>query len=184
MERVVTPIVGLEVGLNRVIGDARGWLGELVPGGVSNPDAKEGLGNVYLSVAIGRNIARAGHYHYRQSELFFTITGAALWVFKDFREDSKTFGAVYAAVFAAEDVPIGRAPTYRVGESMPYIVVPHGVYHVYWALSDTPVRVVCVATTPHDNADYVRLNPSEVAGLDDLVRPYGVIFQSISSLAI
>lgn len=176
MQRVTTSIDGLEVVMNKVIGDARGWLGELIPGGTNNHDVQEGLGNIYLSVASGKNIARAGHYHYRQSELFFTITGAALWAFRDFREDSRTFGNVYAAVFAAEDVPTGQAPTYRVGESMPYIVVPHGVYHVYWALTDTPVRVVCVATTPHDDTDYVRLNPSEVAGLDDLVRPYGIIF--------
>ena len=177
MERVTTSIIGLEVGLNRAIGDARGWLGELVPGGAANPDVKDGLGNVYLSVAVGKNIARAGHYHFRQSELFFTVTGAALWAFRDYRDDSKTFGKVYAAVFTAEAVPGGSAPTYQVSEqSMPCLVVPRGVYHVYWALTDTPVRVICVATTPHDETDYVRLRPDEVPGLADLVRPYGITF--------
>ena len=175
MQRISTSIDGLEVVLNKAIGDSRGWLGELVPGGTVNPDVKDGLGNIYLSVATGKNIARAGHYHYRQSDLFFTITGASLWVFRDYREESKTFGAVYAAVFASEDVSIAQASTYRVGESMPYVFVPHGVYHVYWALTDTPVRVVCVATTPHDDTDYVRLGPNEVPGLADLVRSYGII---------
>src|SRR3989344_8903749 len=105
MERVTTSIIGLEVGLNRAIGDARGWLGELVPGGAANPDVKDGLGNVYLSVAVGKNIARAGHYHFRQSELFFTITGTALWAFRDYREGSKTFGALQAMVFTDEAKP-------------------------------------------------------------------------------
>ena len=177
MERISTSINGLEVVLNKVIGDSRGWLGELVPGGAVNPDVKDGLGNIYLSVAQGKNIARAGHYHYRQSELFFTITGAALWVFRDYRQDSETFGALQAMVFTDEAKINGLAPIYLVGKpSMPCVVVPHGVYHVYWALTDTPVRVVCVATTPHDDSDYVRLNPSEVPGLGDLVRSYGIVF--------
>src|SRR3989338_915071 len=174
-ERISTAIDGLTIVMNRAIGDARGWLGELVPGGVSNSDVKDGLGNIYLSVAVGKNIARAGHYHYRQSELFFTITGAALWAFRDYRDDSKTFGALYAVVFAAEDAPRGPAPIYQVSEqSMPYIVVPHGVYHVYWALTDTPVRVVCVSTTPHDDTDYVRLRPDEVPDVSNLLKSYGI----------
>src|SRR3989338_832779 len=105
MQRISTSIDGLEVVLNKAIGDSRGWLEELVPCVTFNPDFKDCLGNIYLSVATGKNIARACHYHYRQSELFFTITGAALWVFRDYREESKTFGAVYAAVFAAETAP-------------------------------------------------------------------------------
>ncbi|OGL60982.1 hypothetical protein A3E96_01390 [Candidatus Uhrbacteria bacterium RIFCSPHIGHO2_12_FULL_46_13] len=174
-ERISTAIDGLTIVMNRAIGDERGWLGELVPGGVSNSDVKDGLGNIYLSVAVGKNIARAGHYHYRQSELFFTITGTALWAFRDYREGSKTFGALQAMVFTDEAKPDGPAPVYRVGESgMPYVIVPHGVYHVYWALTDTPVRVVCVATTPHDNADYVRLRPDEVPDVSNLLKSYGI----------
>lgn len=175
-ERIATSIAGLTVVRNKAIGDARGWLGELLPGGAAHPDAKEGLGNIYLSVAVGRGVARAGHYHHRQSEVFFTVTGTALWAFRDYRENSPTFGSIQTVVFSDEEIPQGPAPLYHIGpEAMPGIVVPHGVYHVYWALTDEPVRVVCIATTPHDESDYVRLLPDEIPGLQAMVATYKVI---------
>lgn len=174
-DRIATRIDGLTVLRNHAIGDKRGWLGELVPGGSQHPDLGAGFGNLYASVAMGKHTARAGHYHYRQSEIFFTLTGTALWAFQDYREGSRTFGEVYAVVFTDRASTSGPAPTYRIGPStMPGIVVPHGVYHVYWALTDEPVRVVCVATTPHDDSDYVRLAPADVPGLSTLVKPYGL----------
>ena|SRR3989338_6024023 len=175
-KRVGTPIDGLTVLLNRAVGDERGWLGELVPNGAAHQDLSDGLGNIYVSIVLGKGIARAGHYHHRQSELFFTLTGTALWAFRDYREESSTFGRVYAVIFTDSSVPPGSVPVYVIGTgAMPGIVVPHGVYHVYWALSEAPVRVVCVATTPHDDTDYVRLQPVEVPDLATLIKEYRLI---------
>jgi hypothetical protein len=173
--REQTAIAGLDVILNRAIGDERGWLGELLPGGSANRDAAEGLGNVYVSVAQGQHTARAGHYHYRQSELFFPVTGTVLWAFRDYREKSPTFGAVAAVVFSEEKNSQGDLPAYIIGRgTMPGIAVPHGVYHVYWSLSDVPARIVCIASTPHDDSDYVRLSPADVPGLETIVSSYGI----------
>lgn len=169
-KRINTTIDGVTILLNRFIGDERGWLGELLPNGNANLDVKDGLGNIYLSVATGKYITRAGHYHHRQSELFFTVSGVALWAFRDYRELSPTFGKVYSVVFTDSEIDT-NFPLYRIGaDAMPGIVVPHGVYHVYWALADAPVRVVCMATTPHDDTDYVRLLPEEVSGINEIAK--------------
>lgn len=173
-EVIKTQIEGVEIILNKVIGDERGWLGELAPNGSRHPYLKEGFGNLYLSSAVGQGITRAGHYHHIQSEIFFTITGTALWVFRDYREDSSTFGAVDSVVFTNEEAKDFKN-SYIVGkDNMPGIYVPHGVYHAYWALSDTPVKVICVATAPYNKEDYVNLLPAEVPGINSLVLTYGV----------
>jgi dTDP-4-dehydrorhamnose 3,5-epimerase len=174
-DHISTTIDGLTVLRNRAIGDARGWLGELLPGGSTHPALRDGFGNLYLSVAVGSGVARAGHYHHRQSEVFFTLTGTALWAFRDYRAGGPTRGATYVVLFSDGEAPIGPAPAYRVGgDVMPGIVVPRGVYHVYWALGETPVRVACVATTPHDDSDYVRLAPRDVPGVPEAVAAYGL----------
>jgi dTDP-4-dehydrorhamnose 3,5-epimerase-like enzyme len=176
-ERVNTTITGLDVTLGKVIGDSRGWLGELLPGGSANPNVASGFGNLYVSVATGKFTARAGHYHYRQSEVFFPLTGTVLWGFRDYRENSPTFGVACAAVFSEAAGVSGPGPTYQIGAAtVPGIIVPSGVYHVYWTLSEGAARVVCFASTPYDDTDYVRLDPRDVPGLKALVSPYGIGF--------
>ncbi|PJE75847.1 hypothetical protein COV04_02795 [Candidatus Uhrbacteria bacterium CG10_big_fil_rev_8_21_14_0_10_48_11] len=166
-----TAIEGLVVTFSRFIADERGYLAELVPNGTDNPQAKEGIKNIYLSAATG-NAPRAGHYHFRQTENFFVINGSALWAFYDYRKNSPTFGAIATVILTdgKERVVKGETPTYQQGEQgMPGITVPVGVYHVYWPLGKDSVQVICVASEPYDASDYVHSKPEDVPGIMDAV---------------
>ncbi|MDO8599550.1 MAG: dTDP-4-dehydrorhamnose 3,5-epimerase family protein [bacterium] len=172
----LTPINGLELHHTKVVGDARGLLAELVQGGAANPVLSHGFGNLYTSIAIGKHTGRAAHLHVKLHEIFCTLTGTALWFFHDFREASPTFGKSHAVVLGF-DRPTTAVPdsVYVLSEKdMARCIVPGGVYHAYWPLTDAPVFVVSIASMPHDDADYDRRKPDTVPGCRDWVGKYGI----------
>lgn len=171
-----TTIDGLELHHTKVVGDPRGLLVELIQGGAENPVLSHGFGNLYSSIATGKHTGRAAHFHFKLHEFFFTLTGTALWFFHDFRETSPTFGKSYACVLGF-DRPTEAVfdPVCVLSEKdMVRCVVPAGVYHAYWPLTDTPVFVVSVASMRHDNADYDRRPPSAVPGCREWLAKYGI----------
>lgn len=174
---ITTAIQGLEVHLQKVFGDPRGLLAEMVPGGTQNPVVQEhGIGNIYTSIATGKHIARAAHFHFKNHEIFFTLTGTALWLFHDFREGSPTFGQNVGLVvgFDAPTMPVHH-PAYTLDKKeMARVIVPTGVYHAYWPLTDEKVVTVAVGSVPHDDADYDRRPPSQVPGFFAILAQYGI----------
>lgn len=171
-----TSISGLELHHTKVVGDACGFLAELVRGGSANPVLAPGFGNLYTSVAIGKHTGRAGHFHFKLHERFFTLTGSAVWFFHDFREGSPTFGKSFTCVLGYDRPPEGTpGPAYILSDrDMVRVVVPPGVYHAYWPLTDAPVIVLAVASTPHNDADYDRRKPVEVPECREALTLFGI----------
>lgn len=176
-EKIQTSINGLELHLTKFIGDSRGFLAEMLQGGFENDLVKEvGVRNIYTSVATGKHIGRAAHFHFKNREIFFTLTGTALWLFHDFREGSPTRGQSwgYIAGLKKPDFEVHQ-PVYVLEEkNMARVVVPTGVYHAYWPLTDDPVMVVALASVPHDDADYDRRRPAEVPGFSEILSQYSI----------
>ncbi|MBI2482568.1 dTDP-4-dehydrorhamnose 3,5-epimerase family protein [Candidatus Uhrbacteria bacterium] len=174
-----TPIAGLELHHTKVVGDARGLLAELVQGGTANPVLAPGLGNLYVSIATGKHTGRAAHFHFRLRELFFTMTGSAVWLFHDFRSTSPTAGQSFVCVLGAERPPESVAdPMYVLADrDMVRVDVPAGVYHAYWPLTDTPVVVLAAPSLPHDDTDYDRRKPIEVPGGREALARYGIVIE-------
>ncbi len=174
---VTTNIQGLEVHLQKVFGDPRGLLAEMVQGGTRNPLVQaHGIGNIYSSIATGKHVARAAHFHFKNRELFYTLTGTALWLFHDFREDSPTFGKNAGIVcgFDAPTMPVHH-PVYTLDQKqMAGVTVPVGVYHAYWPLTDEKVVTVAVASESHEDADYDRRTVKTVPGFLDILAQYGM----------
>lgn len=174
---IKTPIEGLQVHLQKVFGDSRGLLAEMIQGGTENPVVKEqGIGNIYASVATGKHIARAAHFHHQNREIFFTLTGTALWLFHDFREESATFGQNAGLVLGASapDFPVFH-PVYTLDQKQfASVIVPVGVYHVYWPLTEEKVVTVAVASARHSDRDYDRRPISSVPGFLDILAQYGM----------
>ena len=116
MDIITTPIDGLEVHLQKMFGDMRGLLAEMIQGGTANEVVTgHGIGNIYASIATGKHVARAAHFHRKNHEIFFTLTGTALWLFHDFREGSPTSGKNAGLVlgFDAPTVPVHH-PAYTL----------------------------------------------------------------------
>lgn len=159
---IKTNIAGLEIELNKVVKDVRGALCELAPGGFENKRLSHGVRNVYASIALNRT-PRAGHYHHRNIEHFYTLAGTVLWLFKDFRKDSPTFGKAYAVVAGYEKAELKGVPSYAIDESaMAELVVPAGVYHAVVPLTDKQVVVVALASQPYEADDYVSIKPEDI----------------------
>jgi len=163
MEIIKTNIVGLKIKLNKVIGDARGYLYEVLPGGNDSELIGGKIGNVYCSTATQKGIARGGHYHHKLLENFYTLSGTCLWLFKDFRKDSQTFGKTYAVITGEKDenANIKDIDSYFLPDALAQILVPEGVYHVYYPLTEKKVEVLAITNLPHDNDDYVKFDPKE-----------------------
>lgn len=171
-----TTIEGLHLHHTKVVGDARGILAELISNGAKNPVLAPGFGNMYTSIAVGKHTGRAAHSHTQLRELFFTLSGCALWYFYDLRKDSPTSGKSYACVLGFDRPPAPAPdPVYVLADrDMVRMDVPPGVYHAYWPLTDTPVVVVAVPSLSHDDADYLRLSPKDVPGCAAHVARYGI----------
>ncbi len=172
-DQIATPIQGLTITLRKVVGDPRGMVAEMIPGGTENPDAAVGIKHIYASIGTGKHISRAGHYHDRKVEFFYALTGTVLWAFQDLRKDSPTFGKTYGVVvgWSPCNVP---GPQYVLEQNqMAQMLVPTGVYHVYWPLTDEKVVNICIASTVHDE-DYVRMKPEELPEMVTLARAYGI----------
>ncbi|MDO8425175.1 MAG: hypothetical protein Q7T01_01525 [bacterium] len=171
-----TTIAGLELHHTKVVGDSRGMLAELIRNGSANPILGAGLGNLYVSIAMGKHIARAGHHHTNNLERFFTLSGCALWYFSDLREDSPTRGHQYACVLGA-DRPRDAVPdpVYVLADiDMVRAIVPTGVYHVFWPLTEAPVSVLAAASVSHELEDVVRTPWQTVHGCAERVAQYGI----------
>lgn len=174
---IKTEIKGLEIQPQKVVGDERGMLAEMIQGGTENPVTAHGIRNIYTSIAVGKHTGRAAHYHYKLHELFFTLTGTALWLFHDFRKDSPTFGKSAGVVvgFEKPNFPVFHDVLTLDQKQFARVVVPAGVYHAYWPLTDEKVMVVAVASQPHDNEDYWRGKPAEVPGFPEILGKYGIV---------
>ncbi|TRZ83871.1 hypothetical protein D4R86_00015 [bacterium] len=179
MSIIKTTIDGLMIKLNKVVGDERGYLYEIAPNGNKNKLINGKIGNIYCSTATQKNIARGGHYHHQLIEIFYTLTGTALWLFKDFRKNSKTFGKIYAVVLGKKDKNINsnfkKTNAYYLPESMAQVLVPAGVYHVYYPLTEKKVEVLAVTNLPHDNDDYIRFIPEEDKNLKTILEKYELV---------
>lgn len=172
-----TDIEGLLVHPQKVVGDSRGLLAEMLQSGAASPlVAGHGIGNVYASIATGKHVARAAHFHFRNHEIFYTLTGSALWLFHDFREGSPTFGKSVGLVLGfdrLEGEP-GHDSYLLADGKFAGVEVPVGVYHAFWPLSEEKVVTVAVASVPHDDADYDRRPPQEVPGFPEILAGYGI----------
>lgn len=172
-KEIETPIEDLKVSLNKVVEDNRGYLAELLPGGTKNELVSEGrIGNLYLSVGGEKGEPRGGHYHETLVENFFTVSGQALWLFKDYREESSTKGETFSLVLGEKDkgkLAVESVDRILLPEKMAQILVPTGVYHTYYSLSEEPVRVVACGSHPYDPDDYVDIDPEEIEEFKDIL---------------
>ena len=177
MSTVKTPIDGLKIKLNKVIGDKRGYLYEIAPGGNDNELIQGKIGNIYCSSATKKGVARGGHYHHKLIESFCVVQGTALWLFKDFRKSSKTYGKTYALILGEKTKKVSKLklPSYFLTEVSAQALVPSGVYHVYYPLTNRKVIVIAITNLPHDSSDYVRFAPEEDRDLKKILEELHLI---------
>lgn len=175
---IETGIQGATVELQPLIGTVQGAVLHLLPGGVDNP---EGFGtsirDIYATTAVGRGTMRGSHYHPILQELFFTVSGTALWILSDFRTTSPTFKKTVGIITGVDptDVPNG-IPAWFVTRDLvlPRLRVPNGVYHAFTPLTDERVMKIAIGSTGYDKNDYVYPASEDVPGMTNLLAQCGL----------
>jgi dTDP-4-dehydrorhamnose 3,5-epimerase len=88
-------------------------------------------------------VVKAWHWHKKQDDLWFVVSGMAQVGLHDLREDSPTRG---------------ETNVYFLGEyNRALLVIPHGVAHGYRVLGPTPLALVYHTTGVYDAADELRI---------------------------
>lgn len=176
MEIVNTNIDGLLIRINRVFRDSRGFLAEIAPFGLEDTFLKAGVKNIHASVATEKNVARAGHLHKKNIENFFTISGTALWLFVDCRKDSPTFNKFYSIILGQKKPTSETStPSYIIEDSqMAQVLVPAGVYHIFWPLTDEDVTIFALASEPYNKDDYDKIDLNDYPEIKGHLDKFGI----------
>ena len=88
-------------------------------------------------------VIKAWHWHRRQDDLWFVVSGMAQVGLHDMREDSPTHG---------------ETDLHYLGEhSRSLLFIPHGVAHGYRVLGSQPVGLLYYTTHTYDPSDELRL---------------------------
>ncbi len=175
-EIIKTNIDGLAIRINKVIADARGVLCELSPKGFEDDFFSAGIRNLYASIPTQKGIARGGHYHFRQIENLYTLSGTLLWIFADMRPESKTKENVYSVIvgWSAPEESKGLQVFTIDKNQMAQILCPAGVYHIFAPLTDEKAIVIDASSTPYDKTDYVYPDISSLPQVKKILDDFGV----------
>jgi len=177
-ETIKTNIDGLVIKLNKVVSDSRGALCELAPAGFSDGFFSSGVKNIHASIAEKKGIARGGHYHLKQNENFYTLSGTSLIVFADFRKNSKTAGNIYSVIVGSTKPADAKgSPAYTIDSGgLAQIFVPAGVYHIFSPLTDEKLILVSFSSEHYDKADYAYPKTEELSDVKNILEKFEVKF--------
>lgn len=174
---MTTKIKGLILHRREVVGDRRGVLSELAPGGLERPPfARPGVRHIYVSVATEKMIPRGEHYHNKNHEFFFITAGVCLFLCYDFRKRSKTFGKTWAAAmsFAPYKKKVGGVKNYAFTKNEFFAVeVPVGVWHAFVPLTNEPVQVLAFSSLKkYTPKDYVKIKTADIPAASKIIKKF------------
>lgn len=174
---IQTAIEGVTIEVQPLFGTFQGSVLHMLPGGVQNP---EGFGqnilDVYGFTAQGKNMGRGGHYHPKLQELFFPMSGTALWVLSDFRAESPTSGTTYACILSVnKPTETFGLPAFAIEDGgIPRLRVPAGIYHAVFPITEERIMTVALGSTPFDKEDYRYPTIDEVPHMREILENVGI----------
>lgn len=172
---IQTPLNGLKIHLNKVIGDDRGYFCDLAE--ADNPLFKDGCVHLHTAIAVKKGVARGEHYHYRVKENFYILSGTALFLFSDFNKKSKTYGKTHAVIlgFSSKKIDTKKTKSYFIDKGkFAQIEVSPYIYHAFWPLTNDQVVCCTTGTRGYDPADYVRPSIEEVPGASRILKKHAI----------
>ncbi|NTU71280.1 MAG: dTDP-4-dehydrorhamnose 3,5-epimerase [Coriobacteriia bacterium] len=128
-------IDGVKVKTLQVHTDERGLLMEMLR--CDDPDFQS-FGQVYVTM-VNPGVAKAWHYHKKQTDHFVCLGGTAKIVLHDTREGSPTKGETNEFVVGWDNQQL--------------IIIPKDVYHGFTAAGTQPAFIVNIPTEPYSSAD-------------------------------
>lgn len=86
------------------------------------------------------NVIKAFHWHKKQDDLWYAVSGNAKVVLHDLREDSTTKGETMEIAMGDNAEPV-------------LVVIPKGIAHGYQVLGEKPFTLIYFTTNSHDPKD-------------------------------
>lgn len=172
---IKTPITGLKIRLNKVVGDQRGYFCDLAE--TDNPLFKDGCAHLHAAIAMKKGVSRGGHYHYRLKENFYALSGTSLWILHDFNKKSKTYGKTCSLVLGFSDAKIDTKGTksYFIDKNkLAQIEIPPYIYHAFWPLTNEKVIAFVTGTEGYDPKDFARPTIEEVPGAAKILKKFRI----------
>lgn len=146
-------IDGVVIKYLKVIPDERGFLMEMLR---DDDSLFEGFGQVYMT-GCAKGAAKGWHYHKKQTDHFVCVSGKALVVLSDLRDNSKTKGETNEFILEAP------GEKYKGGEVKNFLnkgsfllKIPKGVVHGFCAIDCDEARIMNIP-----NFHYKYKNPDE-----------------------
>ncbi len=133
-------IHGVQVKSLKVLPDDRGFLMEMLR---EDEPIFERFGQVYIT-GCRRGVAKAWHYHRQQTDHFVCVSGTALVVLYDGRQDSPTRGTV-------QDFTLSSPPAQDPAPLL--LKIPPLVVHGFTAIHGEEARIINIPTLPYRHAD-------------------------------
>lgn len=176
---IKTGIEGCIIDLMPCFGNEEGGVLHMLPGGSSNPDwyAKNDILDVYASFCTTSHTLRGGHYHPILNEMFFTVSGTALWILSDFRESSPTYKKTIAFILGKETPqdPHGLPEyTQQTTGALARVTLPSGIYHAHISLSKNGFTTIALGTTPYNKDDYQYPTIDEVPEMKKILETFNI----------
>jgi len=178
---IKTPINGLKIHLNKVVGDDRGFFCDLAE--ADNPIWKTRIKHLHASIAVNKGVARGGHYHLRLTENFYMLSGTSLMLFHDFRTKSKTFGKTWSVIlgfspYVTESdpvkLPLGTKSYFIDENKLAQIEIAPYIYHAFWPLTNERVVAMATGTTGYDPTDFVKPSIEEMPRALKVLKKFGI----------
>ena len=175
-DAVLIPLEGLLIYQNKMFTDERGSLFQLAPNIDTNPHFSEGIKNL-IAVKITDKKPRGGHYHLKGADDVWTLAGAALWHFVDFRSQvlpRPTYSCLVGSEVVKSEI-LAELPRFLVATGQQvhaHIHCPPGIYHTVWSVGENPLIFVESKTTEFKEEYYIRLPFIEVPEVVDFKNKY------------
>ncbi len=176
--QITTDIDGVVIDLMPVFEKNGGGVFHMLPGGSLNPDWFGGsILDVYGFYGNEQHKLRGGHYHPVLNEMFFTVSGTALWILSDFRPESSTYKKTIGIVLGkAKSDRAHNLPSYTIEETEKHarITVPAGIYHAIAPLGDQGFIAIALGTTAFDKDDYRYPTTAEVPDMTSILNQFDI----------
>jgi len=154
---IKTEIDGVNIYFENIISDKRGAFLDLVENDFDSKCYTDGVKHIYSTVTKTKFVSRGDHFHLKNFENFFTLTGTGLWILVDCRKKSLTQGQLISFITSFEKFENEFVPVYSISDNrFSHFTVPPGVYHVCFSLIDEPLTLLALGSVPFDESDLIK----------------------------
>lgn len=179
LKPVETNIHGVKIFFENTFSDTRGTFFDIIENGFNKKIYSNDIKHIYATYSKIKLVARGNHFHYENFENFFPLTGTALWILLDCRENSQTYEKTCSFITSYEKYTDNEISVYSIQKNeFVHFTVPPQVYHLVAPLTDDPVTVVAFGSVPFKKEDFGKPTKELMEIINPLIHKYRIKIQN------